>query len=158
MDEALNRKAVAAFALQGLIAGHYPGLGDLEARVQVGLIDRGEADQRIATRAVALADALIAALADTAPFDLVAHLRRQRAFSEKTFGPGARTKGVIDHIRKELAEIEADPADIDGAWRAGWEPEQIVKAIVAKQTKNEGRQWPDWREADPDAAIEHVRV
>ena len=37
-------------------------------------------------------------------FDIVAHLARQRAFSEKTFGPGARTKGVIDHIRKELGE------------------------------------------------------
>lgn len=104
-----------------------------------------------------------------APFDLVAHLKRQRDFSLKTFGPGARTKGVVDHIRKELAEIEADPADImewvdviilafDGAWRAGWEPQAIVDAIVAKQTKNEARQWPDWRTADPDKAIEHVRA
>lgn len=103
------------------------------------------------------------------PFDLVAHLERQRAFSLKTFGPGPRTKGVVDHIRKELAEIEADPADImewvdviilafDGAWRAGWEPQAIVDAIVAKQTKNEARQWPDWRTADPDKAIEHVRA
>ena len=102
-------------------------------------------------------------------FDLVEHLGRQRAFSEKTFGPGARTKGVVDHIRKELAEIEADPADIeewvdviilafDGAWRAGWEPQAIVDALVAKQTKHEGRQWPDWRTADPEKAIEHVRL
>ena len=102
-------------------------------------------------------------------FDLVAHLERQRDFSLKTFGPGPRTKGVVDHIRKELAEIEADPADImewvdviilafDGAWRAGWEPQAIVDAIVAKQTKNEARQWPDWRTADPDKAIEHVRA
>jgi len=103
------------------------------------------------------------------PFDIVAHLERQRAFSLKTFGPGPRTKGVVDHIRKELAEIEADPADImewadviilafDGAWRAGWEPQAIVNAIVANQTKNEARQWPDWRTADPDKAIEHVRA
>jgi hypothetical protein len=101
-------------------------------------------------------------------FDLVAHLMRQRAFSEKTFGPGARTAGVLDHIRKELREIEANPADIeewvdviilafDGAWRAGWEPHDIVKAIVAKQTKNEARTWPDWRTADPNKAIEHDR-
>lgn len=107
--------------------------------------------------------------APPAPFDLVAHLQRQRDFSLKTFGPGPRTKGVVDHIRKELAEIEADPADImewvdviilafDGAWRAGWEPQAIVDAIVAKQTKNEARQWPDWRTADPDKAIEHVRA
>lgn len=104
-----------------------------------------------------------------ARFDLVAHLERQRAFSERTFGPGARTKGVIDHIRKELAEIEADPADVmewvdvvilafDGAWRAGWEPAAIVAAIVEKQARNETRTWPDWRTADPDKAIEHVRA
>jgi hypothetical protein len=103
-----------------------------------------------------------------ARFDLAAHLRRQRDFSEQTFGPGARTQGVIDHIRKELMEIEADPADImewvdviilafDGAWRAGWEPDAIVQAIVEKQTRNEARQWPDWRTADPNAAIEHIR-
>ena len=102
-------------------------------------------------------------------FDLVAHLRRQRRFSEKTFGPGARTNGVIQHIRKELVEIENDPTDVeewvdvvllalDGAWRAGWTPEGIAKAIEAKQTKNEGRTWPDWRTASPDAAIEHDRT
>lgn len=30
-------------------------------------------------------------------------------------------------------------------------------ALEAKQTKNEGRQWPDWRTAQPGKAIEHVR-
>lgn len=102
-------------------------------------------------------------------FDLIAHLARQRAFSLMTFGPGPRTKGVVDHIRKELAEIEAKPDDIeewvdlillalDGAWRAGFEPQQIVEGIDAKQAKNEARDWPDWRTADPDKAIEHVRT
>lgn len=102
------------------------------------------------------------------PFDLVAHLERQRAWSAKTFGPGERTAGVLDHIRKELLEVEADPSDVkewvdlvilalDGAWRAGHEPREIVDAIVAKQTKNEGRTWPDWRTADPTKAIEHDR-
>lgn len=102
-------------------------------------------------------------------FDMLTHLQRQRDFSERTFGPGTRTKGVVDHIRKELAEIEADPADItewidvvilalDGAWRAGFTPEQIIETLVAKQAKNEGRNWPDWRTADPDKAIEHDRT
>lgn len=102
-------------------------------------------------------------------FDLVAHLEHQRQFSLKTFGPGARTKGVVDHIRKELSEIEAAPDDVeewvdviilafDGAWRAGWEPKDIVRAIVAKQAKNEQRNWPDWRTSDPNKAIEHVRA
>lgn len=100
--------------------------------------------------------------------DLVAHLKRQKAFSEKTFGPGMRTKGICDHIRKELEEIQAKPLDVrewvdviilalDGAWRCGHTPEGIAKAIVAKQTKNEGRTWPDWRTADPEKAIEHDR-
>jgi hypothetical protein len=106
--------------------------------------------------------------ATPATFDLVGHLVRQRAFSERTFGPGMRTAGVCDHIRKELTEIASNPADVlewvdvillalDGAWRAGFEPQQIAAAIEAKQTKNEARTWPDWRTADPNKAIEHVR-
>jgi hypothetical protein len=101
-------------------------------------------------------------------FDFHAHLARQAAFSLKTFGPGMRTAGVCDHIRKELLEIEADPLDLrewidvvilalDGAWRCGGSPSQIIGGIVAKQTKNEGRNWPDWRTADPNKAIEHDR-
>lgn len=100
---------------------------------------------------------------------ILAHLRRQREWSERTFGPGPRTKGVIDHIRKELAEIEADPTDIsewidvtilalDGAWRAGHSPEQIWEALKSKQAKNETRAWPDWRTMPPDKAIEHDRT
>jgi len=101
-------------------------------------------------------------------FDLIAHCYRQRAFSERTFGPGPRSTGVIDHIRKELREIEINPGDLeewidvvllalDGAWRAGYTPEQIAAALAAKQVKNENRQWPDWRTADPAKAIEHTR-
>lgn len=101
-------------------------------------------------------------------FDFHAHLARQAAFSLKTFGPGMRTAGVCDHIRKELKEIEADPSDLrewidvvilalDGAWRCGGSPEQIIDGIIAKQAKNEGRNWPDWRTADPNKAIEHDR-
>ncbi|MGH6882853.1 MAG: dATP/dGTP pyrophosphohydrolase domain-containing protein [Hypericibacter sp.] len=32
-----------------------------------------------------------------------------------------------------------------------------MDAVVAKQAVNEQRSWPDWRTADPDKAIEHVR-
>ncbi len=98
----------------------------------------------------------------------VAHLTRQRAFSLDTFGPGARTKAVVDHITKELVEVLDAPDDVsewadviilgfDGALRAGHDPADIIAAIKAKQTRNEGRAWPDWRTADPDKAIEHVR-
>lgn len=98
-----------------------------------------------------------------------AHLAHQREWSERTFGPGRRTEGVIDHITKELGEIRDNPSDLkewvdvillsfDGAWRAGWEPQQIIDAIVAKQAENEQRTWPDWRTTDPSKAIEHVRT
>lgn len=101
--------------------------------------------------------------------DLIKHLHRQMAFSLKNFGPGNRTQGVIDHIRKELLEIEAAPHDLeewvdvvllalDGAWRSGHTPEQIAAGIEAKLTKNEGRSYPDWRTADPNKAIEHIRA
>lgn len=128
-------------------------------------------------------------------FDMIAHLTRQAAFSRATFGPGPRTKGVIDHVKKELKEIEKvyaandgspgqapdgrvhyDAAGewtdvailgLDGLTRALWAafPERnadsiaklAVELIVAKQGKNERRDWPDWRTARADAAIEHVR-
>lgn len=101
--------------------------------------------------------------------DLIAHLTRQREWSAHTFGPGLRTKGVCEHIRKELAEIEAAPSDIsewvdviilgfDGALRTGADPETIVAAWRAKQARNEARQWPDWRTRSQDEAIEHVRT
>jgi hypothetical protein len=35
--------------------------------------------------------------------------------------------------------------------------EEAVKMIVAKQGKNELRDWPDWRTQSQDAAIEHVK-
>ena len=97
-----------------------------------------------------------------------AHIDRQRCFTEATFGPGLRTKGVVDHIRKELKEILDDPKDLeewvdviilgfDGAWRTGASSQEIIDAIKAKQTKNELRQWPDWETVGQDQAIEHVR-
>ena len=96
------------------------------------------------------------------------HIAKQREWSERTFGPGKRTKGLIQHIKKELEEIENDPNDIyewidililgfDGAWRAGWQPQQIIDALVNKQAINYLREWPDWRTFSEDEAIEHVR-
>ena len=96
------------------------------------------------------------------------HIIRQRDWSKRVFGPGPRTGGILQHIRLELDEIAADPTDLaewvdvlilalDGAWRAGHEPHEIIAAVHAKQARNENRTWPDWREASEDAAIEHIR-
>ncbi|SDP92281.1 Protein of unknown function [Phyllobacterium sp. YR620] len=102
-------------------------------------------------------------------FDLIQHLRRQSTFSQATFGPGERTLGNLDHIRKELIEIEKDPHDLkewvdvmllafDGAMRHGYSPEAISATIMAVQTRNENRIWPDWRTMSHDHAIEHDRT
>lgn len=91
-----------------------------------------------------------------------AHLQRQKDWSARTFGPGRRTAGVIDHIRRELTEVEADPTDLnewvdvlilafDGAWRHGHSPQAIIDALIAKQARNEQRVWPDWRGRSEDA-------
>ena len=96
------------------------------------------------------------------------HLARQRNWSLETFGPGRRTGGLVDHIKRELVEVEAAPTDLsewvdvlilgfDGAWRSGHEPQAILDALVAKQTVNESRNWPDWRGRSEGEAIEHVR-
>jgi hypothetical protein len=127
--------------------------------------------------------------------DLMAHrgvdfgetLSQQAQFSARTFGPGARTKGLIDHLRKEVAEIEKSPSDIlewidvailalDGAWRqlayGGFvrieppETEQDFNRLAAticslylmKLRRNRQRTWPDWRTKSQDEAIEHDRT
>jgi hypothetical protein len=101
-------------------------------------------------------------------FDLLRHLQRQWDFSIKTFGPGFIHVGIVDHIRKELNEIEKEPHDLaewidviilglDGAMRSGHTPLEVVQALIAKQEKNEKRKWPDWRTADRSKAIEHDR-
>ena len=77
-------------------------------------------------------------------FDFLAHLKNQRQWSEQTFGPGQRSHDVVILV-------------LDGAWRAGHSPEQIIAALVAKQAKNEKRKWPDWRTVPAGKAIEHIR-
>ena len=114
--------------------------------------------------------------------DFVAHLARQMAWSKATFGPGARTAGVADHIGKEIVEVKTASSHaerakewvdvailgLDGLTREIWansgysisadEAAAIaVSAIREKQAKNERRDWPDWRKADPNKAIEHNR-
>lgn len=118
--------------------------------------------------------------------DLQAHLIRQMVFSKATYGPGHRTKGVINHIEKEIEEIKEsisfpNPGNLpalewvdmvilsfDGLTRHIWANSNYqmradevatlaINMIVSKQGKNELRDWPDWRTVDPNKAIEHVR-
>lgn len=98
----------------------------------------------------------------------IQQIRRQSQWSLRTFGPGARTSGIVDHIRKELVEVEQSGGDLsewidvlilalDGCWRTGSSAEDIGDAITVKFRKNELREWPDWRQQPADKAIEHRR-
>lgn len=122
-------------------------------------------------------DQLAAVGAEPAPHrearsvDLGRFIQSQIQWSTVTFGPGERSVGLSDHIRKELEEVYYAPnavaelgewVDIvilalDAAWRLGFTPEDICRAMLAKAEINRGRGWPDWRTAEPGRAIEHVR-
>jgi hypothetical protein len=101
--------------------------------------------------------------------NLTTLVKRQIEFSSETFGPGDRLEGIIDHIRKELIEVEESGGDleewvdiillaIDGAWRSGNTSHQVAGAVKKKLDKNIERNWPDWRKADTSKAIEHVKA
>lgn len=107
------------------------------------------------------------------------YVTQQILWGERTFGPGYRTNGVLQHIEKEIEEVRAEPHDleewidlivlsVDGAWRSIHRdlrevlPEEAVAEMVvaclwAKLMKNKARTWPDWRERSEDEAIEHDR-
>jgi K+-transporting ATPase c subunit len=111
---------------------------------------------------------------------------RQMAFSKATYGPGARTNGVLDHIKKEVEEVRENGGSaeewvdlvilsLDGLTRqlsfcnektdqtkrvstSADISEAACNMIVEKQDRNENRSWPDWRTADLEKAIEHDRT
>ena len=157
--------------------GHLSGSGIRADPDSADIYGRREAFELLASAVNAL-PALLDAAAErdalAAKLDAaidVAHLDRQQAWSAETFGPAEVRghRGVLDHIRKELVEIEAEPGDVtewadliilafDGAWRSGHSPADTIAAIKANQERNEARTWPDWRTADPNKAIEHIRA
>lgn len=93
------------------------------------------------------------------------HLVRQMVFSRATFGPGTRLEGVLDHMTKEISEVQnsgGDPKEwvdlvilaLDGLTRRLWAASNYqitadevaklaVDEIIFKQAKNERRNWPD---------------
>jgi hypothetical protein len=101
---------------------------------------------------------------------LISILERQIDFSLRTFGPpNDNTLGILDHIHKECREvylmngrdifewIDILILAIEGAWRAGFTPKQIVNCLIGKIKINENRKWPDYRTAEPGRAIEHIK-
>lgn len=97
---------------------------------------------------------------------LTDYLERQRCWSEQTFGPGLRTIGITEHIKKELQEIRDKPEDLsewidviilamDGYWRHGGKSEDLIHDLIAKQQKNFKRTYLRTPEDQPS---EHVRT
>jgi hypothetical protein len=98
--------------------------------------------------------------------DIVKYLKVQMEWSQKVFGKGKRTGGIIEHITKELDEIKADPDDLeewidiiilglDGFWRHGGLPQDLMPMLLFKQGKNLVRRWPP--PLSEDKATEHLR-
>lgn len=100
------------------------------------------------------------------------YLRRHLEWGHATFGTPADGRGPLgplDHLKKELKEIEEAPTDlvewvdaiilsIDGFLRAGGKHTMLLPMLFEKQAKNALRDWPDWKTMDPNKAIEHVRT
>lgn len=137
--------------------------GTPNRRCDACLMDQANDAQAEIRRALSRLDS------EVASGGLTAVLMRQRAWSTQTFGPGPRTLGISNHIRKELEEIAADPTDtrewvdviilaLDGYWRAGGTPEKVLADIDAKVRKNIARVWPaDSATRPQDEAVEHDR-
>lgn len=93
-----------------------------------------------------------------------AFIERKREHSSRVFG-NQSYEGALDHLILEISEIRDAPGDVtewadalllalDGAWRAGHEPQAIIDAVHNKQVRNEVRTWQ--KPADPTKAIKHV--
>lgn len=109
--------------------------------------------------------------AEARSIDLAQFMRRQIEWSTETFGPGERSAGLVDHVWRELREVMRAPTPeeelvewvdvallaLDAAWRLGFTPEEVCRAMLAKAEKNRARRWPDWRTAEPGRAIEHLK-
>jgi len=90
----------------------------------------------------------------------------QREFADKTW-PHQTYVGIIAHARKELDEIEKDPADLEewvdgillltgGAMRMGFEPQDLLDKVKFKLEKNMSRNWPKPEDQNPEAPSEHI--
>lgn len=103
-------------------------------------------------------------------FDLLEFLQESQSWSRNTFGPPTMGsyKGILAHIEEEVEEVRKDPFDteewmdivilgLDGAFRSGATPEKICQTLLKKLIKNQARQWPDWRTAEPGKPINHIK-
>ena len=98
-----------------------------------------------------------------APSSFADYFSAQGAWAQETFGT-ERTGPVLAHVRKELAEIEADPDSIEewcdaialilnGARCRGFTVSGIMAELWRKLSINRQRKWA----VTPEGTMEHVR-
>lgn len=100
--------------------------------------------------------------------DLRGYLARQSKFSGRAFGPGRRTKGIVEHIAEECREVVESGHDVrecvdvlilalDLCWRSGASPIEVEAALQQKMAINEARRWPPVGSVSEDRKINHDR-
>lgn len=119
--------------------------------------------------------------------DLEDFIARKIAHSRAAFGSKQSFTGVLDHLKKEIAEVESAIAQdkdfseiadefvdclflsLEGVWRTIAASPLVnpmytddIASIVAQKIRdklniNEAREWPDYRKLSPDVAREHDR-
>ena len=93
-------------------------------------------------------------------------IKKYGEFSDSAFGEGPRTTGIIEHLKREIVELEQNPLDqlewvdimflsIDGIRRLGYTPEQIVDFMEEKFAINKSRTWSDVK--DENIPITHKK-
>lgn len=95
-------------------------------------------------------------------------LSRNSALALRIATARALKRGAVKKPGDPLEWVDVVLLALDGLWRAiddeaggNLTADEIarlaVELIEAKQTKNEARDWPDWRTMSADRAIEHDR-
>lgn len=128
-------------------------LGALEKRMDVLVYARSAAPYNFPASDVRAGMAPAGFTVATTPPAPVPGWGQIRDWSKATFGPGRRTKGLLEHIRRELDEVAANPDDLvewvdvvllafDGYWRHGGTPEGFMDMVRYKFSVNQARKWP----------------
>ncbi len=87
-------------------------------------------------------------------------------WSKRTFGEGARTRGLLEHLRDEVNEVEKDPYDltewidimmlaIDGYWRHGGKNYRLMNDLWKKFEICKMRVYPT--PVGPEDMSQHIR-
>jgi len=84
----------------------------------------------------------------------VSHLTRQIAVSRALFGPGARTKAVLDHIRKEIEEVEAARSESKVDEEFSPRAEEWVDLVILSVDGLTRQLWDEFPDADADVIAE----